>query len=66
MIDHGAVPIFVRLLASPSDDVREQVPTYLSFVKVCKFMHSLLCISSNMCCANMDSYLSVGSVNNDT
>ncbi|MED6167184.1 hypothetical protein PIB30_000436 [Stylosanthes scabra] len=24
VIDHGAVPIFVRLLASPSDDVREQ------------------------------------------
>ncbi|XP_020249584.1 serine/threonine-protein phosphatase PP1(5.9)-like [Asparagus officinalis] len=25
VIDHGAVPIFVRLLASPSDDVREQL-----------------------------------------
>ncbi|KAH9754214.1 Importin subunit alpha-2 [Citrus sinensis] len=24
VIDHGAVPIFVKLLASPSDDVREQ------------------------------------------
>ncbi|XP_031101329.1 importin subunit alpha-like [Ipomoea triloba] len=24
VIDHGAVPIFVRLLSSPSDDVREQ------------------------------------------
>ncbi|KAH9754241.1 Importin subunit alpha-2 [Citrus sinensis] len=24
LIDHGAVPIFVKLLASPSDDVREQ------------------------------------------
>ncbi|KAK4407929.1 Importin subunit alpha [Sesamum angolense] len=25
VIDHGAVPIFVRLLSSPSDDVREQL-----------------------------------------
>lgn len=25
VIDHGVVPIFVKLLASPSDDVREQV-----------------------------------------
>ncbi|CAI9284122.1 unnamed protein product [Lactuca saligna] len=24
VIDHGVVPIFVKLLASPSDDVREQ------------------------------------------
>lgn len=25
VIDHGAIPIFVKLLGSPSDDVREQV-----------------------------------------
>lgn len=29
VIDHGAVPIFVNLLSSPTDDVREQVPTAL-------------------------------------
>ena len=25
VIDHGAIPIFVKLLGSPADDVREQV-----------------------------------------
>ena len=32
VIDHGAVPIFVKLLSSPSDDVREQVCGYESVV----------------------------------
>ncbi|GER51818.1 importin subunit alpha [Striga asiatica] len=32
VIDHGAVPIFVKLLASPSDDVREQAVWALGIV----------------------------------
>lgn len=35
VIDHGAVPIFVKLLGSPSDDVREQVEIS-SFLK-CRY-----------------------------
>ncbi|GER33339.1 importin subunit alpha [Striga asiatica] len=43
VIDHGAVPIFVKLLASPSDDVREQAVWALGNVaddspKCCDFV----------------------------
>lgn len=38
VIDHGAVPIFVQLLQSPSDDVREQVNFVVSVI------FSYLCI----------------------
>ncbi|KAG4990452.1 hypothetical protein JHK87_023909 [Glycine soja] len=34
VIDHGAVPIFVKLLSSPSDDVREQNTKTLKFQAV--------------------------------
>lgn len=39
VMDHGAVPIFVKLLASPSDDVREQV--YLKTLLDCFYLYFL-------------------------
>ena len=43
MIDHGAVPIFVKLLGSSSDDVREQAVRALGNVAgVCPRLVELL------------------------
>lgn len=33
VIDHGAVPIFVKLLSAASDDVREQVNFYIFHIE---------------------------------
>lgn len=42
VIDHGAVPIFVKLLGSPSDDVREQVHSCCSFISLLSCFRSSL------------------------
>jgi hypothetical protein len=51
VIDHGAVPIFVQLLSSPSDDVREQVwyrsgvlVTWWSFMDLAFLWISAVCL----------------------
>ncbi|RYR39298.1 hypothetical protein Ahy_A09g044801 isoform G [Arachis hypogaea] len=44
VIDHGAVPIFVRLLASPSDDVREQAVWALGNLEATTQFRKLLSI----------------------
>lgn len=38
VIEHGAVPIFVKLLSSPTDDVREQVYVVYGLVSVFGFL----------------------------
>jgi hypothetical protein len=41
VIDHGAVPMFVQLLSSGSDDVREQVGTCFIFCELCLLLYGV-------------------------
>lgn len=50
VIEHGAVPLFVQLLSSGSDDVREQVsPPSITFINLIAQFKHILAVHVSLC-----------------